>query len=113
VLIISANPFMQMVYGIRFFKDIQKCENIIPYHGLNDNYQVISQIRSTDNLAIASASFNVIVPLRPFGKFNFDSLPASSLFVPVGLVASHRSLCISNCTYFIIKIRTKSENTTL
>jgi hypothetical protein len=49
------------------------------------NYQVISQISSTDNIAVALASFDILVPLQPFGKFNADSL-ASSL-IPAGLVA--------------------------
>jgi hypothetical protein len=49
------------------------------------NYQVISHIRSKDNIAIALASFNVLVPLQPFGKFNIDNL--TSLSVPAGLVA--------------------------
>jgi hypothetical protein len=79
---------------------------------LNGNYQVISQIRSKDNLAIALASFNVIVPLRPFGKFNVDSLSASSLFVPAGLVAI--GLPVSVIALILIsRKRTKSENTPL
>jgi hypothetical protein len=44
------------------------------------------QIRSTDNIAIALASFNIPVPLQPFGKFNTDSLGSS--LIPVGLVAA-------------------------
>ena len=38
------------------------------------NYQVISQFSSTDNIALALASFDILVPLQPFGKFNVDSL---------------------------------------
>jgi hypothetical protein len=79
---------------------------------LNGNYQVISQIRSKDNLAIALASFNVIVPLRPFSKFNVDSLPASSLFVPAGLVAIGLSVSVI-ALILISRKRTKSENTPL
>jgi hypothetical protein len=49
------------------------------------NYQVISQIRSTDNLGIALASFNIYVPFQPFGKFNVNSLVPS--LIPAALVA--------------------------
>jgi hypothetical protein len=48
------------------------------------NYQVISQISSTDNTAVALASFDIHVPLQPLGKFNADSLV--SLLIPAGLV---------------------------
>jgi hypothetical protein len=48
------------------------------------NYQVISQISSTDNIAVALASFDILVPLQPLGKFNADSLVSS--LIPVGLV---------------------------
>jgi hypothetical protein len=33
------------------------------------NYQIISQVCSKDNVAIALTSFNIFVPLQPFGKF--------------------------------------------
>jgi hypothetical protein len=49
------------------------------------NYQVISQISSTDNIAVALASFDILVPLQPIGKFNADSL--GSLLIPAGFVA--------------------------
>ena len=49
------------------------------------NYQIISQIRSKDNVAIALTSFNIFVPLQPFGKFDADSL--TSTLIPAGLVA--------------------------
>jgi hypothetical protein len=49
------------------------------------NYQVISQVRSKDNIGIALASFNILVPLQPLGKFNADYLTSS--LVPAGLVA--------------------------
>ena len=49
------------------------------------NYRVISQIRSSDNLGIALASFNIYVPLQPFGKFNVNSLVPS--LIPAALVA--------------------------
>ncbi len=48
------------------------------------NYQVISQISSTDNIAVALASFDVLIPLQPLGKFNADSLVSS--LIPAGLV---------------------------
>jgi hypothetical protein len=41
------------------------------------NYQVISQISSMDNIALALASFDILVPLQPFGKFDVDSLISS------------------------------------
>jgi hypothetical protein len=50
------------------------------------NYQVISKIDSRkDNIAIALASFNVFVPLQPFGTINIDYL--TPLLLPAGLVA--------------------------
>jgi hypothetical protein len=60
------------------------------------NYQVISRIRSTDNIAIALASFNIYVPLQPFGKFNIDSLVSS--LIPAALVAtSLTAIMITKC----------------
>jgi hypothetical protein len=56
------------------------------------NYQAISQVRSADNTAIALASFNILVPLQPFGKFNAGSL-SSSLY-PAGLVAIGLSVLV-------------------
>jgi len=49
------------------------------------NYQVISQISSMDNIALALASFDILVPLQPFGKFDVDSLISS--LIPAGSVA--------------------------
>jgi len=50
------------------------------------NYQLISQVRSKDNNSgIALASFNILVPLQPFGKFDADSLTSS--LIAAGLVA--------------------------
>lgn len=49
------------------------------------NYQIISQVRSKDNVAIALTSFNIFVPLQPFGKFDADSLTPT--LIPAGLVA--------------------------
>jgi len=49
------------------------------------NYQVISQVRSKDNFAMALASFNILVPLQPFGKFDASNL--TSFLIPAGLVA--------------------------
>lgn len=49
------------------------------------NYEIISQVRSKDNVAIALTSFNIFVPLQPFGKFDADSLTPS--LIPAGLAA--------------------------
>jgi hypothetical protein len=49
------------------------------------NYQIISQVRFKDYVAIALTSFNIFVPLQPFGKFDADSL--TSTLIPAGLVA--------------------------
>src|ERR687891_513167 len=49
------------------------------------NYQLISQIRSKENISIALASFNILVPLQPFGSFNVYSI--APLLLPIGLVA--------------------------
>jgi hypothetical protein len=49
------------------------------------NYQIISQVRSKDNVGIALTSFNIFVPLQPFGKFDADSLTSS--LIPAGLAA--------------------------
>lgn len=49
------------------------------------NYQIISQVRSKDNVATALTSFNIFVPLQPFGKFDADSLTPT--LIPAGLVA--------------------------
>jgi hypothetical protein len=69
------------------------------------NYQVISQISSTDNnIALALASFNLYIPLQPAGKFNVDSL-ASSL-IPAGLVAIGLSAIV---IVLILILRGKAE----
>ena len=99
-----------------FFKfndvDIRNGDLSIDARFLEDgNYQVISQIRSTDNLAIALASFDIIVLLQPFGKFNADSLSSSSLFIPAGLIAIGLSISVI-ALILISRKRTKSENTT-
>jgi hypothetical protein len=75
-----------------FFKfsdiDIQNGDLSLKVKFVEDgNYQVISQIRSTDNIGIALVSFNIHVPLQPFGKFNADSLSSSLFLIPAGLVA--------------------------
>jgi len=49
------------------------------------NYQLISQIRSKENISIALASFNILVPLQPFGSFDVYSI--APLLLPIGLVA--------------------------
>jgi hypothetical protein len=72
------------------------------------NYQVISQISSTDNIAVALASFDILVPLQPFGKFNADSL-ASSL-IPAGLVAIGLSVIVI-ALILILRKREKANKT--
>jgi hypothetical protein len=72
------------------------------------NYQVISQISSTDNIAVALASFDILVPLQPFGKFNADSL-ASSL-IPAGLVAIGLSAIVI-ALILILRKREKADKT--
>jgi hypothetical protein len=49
------------------------------------NYQVISQISSMNNIALALTSFDILVPLQPFGKFDLNSLMSS--LIPAGSVA--------------------------
>lgn len=82
-----------------FFKfndlEIQNGDLSLEVQFLEDgNYQVISQIRSAENIAIALASFNIHVPLQPFGKFSPDSLSLSSLYIPAGLVVIGLSISI-------------------
>jgi hypothetical protein len=68
------------------------------------NYRAISQVSTTDNAAVALASFNILVPLQPLGKFSADSL-SSSLF-PAGLVAISLSILV---IAFIIVSRKKEK----
>ena len=49
------------------------------------HYQVISQVSSMDNIALALTSFDILVPLQPFGKFDVNSLISS--LIPAGSVA--------------------------
>lgn len=67
-------------------------------------YQVISQIRSKDNIGLALASFNIYVPLQPFGKFNVDSLVSS--LIPAALVA----ISLSAVVIVLILILKKRQN---
>jgi hypothetical protein len=97
-----------------FFKfndvDIQNGDLTLSVKFLEDgNYQVISQLRSADNLPIALASFNILVPLQPIGKFNADSL--SSLLIPAGLVAM--SISVSAIALILIsRRRRKAQKST-
>jgi hypothetical protein len=70
-------------------------------------YQVISQIRSTDNIGIALASFVIYVPLQPFGKFDVNSFVSS--LIPAALVA----ISLSSVVIVLILIlrRGKAGNT--
>ena len=70
------------------------------------NYQVIGQVRSKDNFAIALASFNILVPLQPFGKFNANYLTSS--LIPAGLVA----ISLSALVIALIMISRKREKAT-
>ena len=74
---------------VRFFED--------------GNYQVISQFSSTDNIALALASFDILVLLQPFGKFNVDSLLSS--LIPAALVA----IGLSSIVIILILILRKRE----
>ena len=73
------------------------------------NYQVISQIRSADNLAVALASFDILVPLQPIGKFDADSL--SPLLIPAALSAMGLSVSVI-VLILISRRKRKAEKTT-
>jgi hypothetical protein len=68
------------------------------------NYQLIIQIRSNENISIALASFNILVPLQPLGSFNFYSI--ASLLLPIGLVAIFGTIAI---TIFLIIVSRKKK----
>jgi hypothetical protein len=68
------------------------------------NYQLISQIRSNENISIALASFNILVPLQPLGSFNFYSI--ASLMLPIGIVAIFGTISI---TIFLIIVSRKKK----
>jgi hypothetical protein len=95
-----------------FFKfndvDIKNGDLSLKVRFLEDgNYQVISQISSTDNnIALALASFNIYIPLQPAGKFNVDSLISS--LIPAGLVAIGLSAIIV-VLILILRKRGKAE----
>jgi hypothetical protein len=67
------------------------------------NYQAIIQVSSTDNIAMALASFNIFVPLQPFGKVNVDSL--NSTLFSAGIVA----ISLSAIVIVVIMILRKNE----
>lgn len=70
------------------------------------NYQVIIQISSKDNIALGLASFNIYIPLQPFGKFNADSLTSS--LIPAGLIAIVLS-AIAITLILLLRKRGKAE----
>ena len=70
------------------------------------SYQVINQISSTENIAIALASFDIYVPLQPAGKFDVESLVSS--LIPAGLVAIGFSAIIV-VLVLILRKRVKAE----
>ena len=92
-----------------FFKfddiDIQNGDLSLKIRFLEDGYyQVISQIRSKDNIGLALGSFDIYVPLQPFGKFNVDSLVSS--LIPAALVA----ISLSAVVIVLILILKKRQN---
>jgi hypothetical protein len=72
------------------------------------NYQVISQISSMDNIALALASFDVLVPLQPFGKFDVNSLISS--LIPAGSVATGLSAIVIALILILRKKQIKPLN---
>lgn len=58
------------------------------------NYQVISQVSSTDNIAVVLASFDILVPLQPSGKFDVNSL-ISSLILAGSVAISLSAIVIA------------------
>lgn len=70
------------------------------------SYQVISQVRTKDNFAMVLASFNILVPLQPFGIFNVNYL--TSYLIPAGLVA----ISLSVLVIVLIIISRKREKAT-
>jgi hypothetical protein len=89
--------------------DIQNGDLSLKVRFLEDgNYQVISQIRSKDNIGLALASFDIYVPLQPFGKFNVDSLVSS--LIPAALVAISLSAVVI-ALILILRKRGKTAKT--
>jgi hypothetical protein len=72
------------------------------------NYQVISQISSMDNIALALTSFDILVPLQPFGKFDINSLISS--LIPAGSVAIGLSAIVI-ALILILRKREKADKT--
>jgi hypothetical protein len=89
--------------------DIQNGDLSLKVRFLEDGYyQVISQIRSKDNIGLALASFDIYVPLQPFGKFNVDSLVSS--LIPAALVAISLSAVVI-ALILILRKRGKTAKT--
>lgn len=73
------------------------------------NYQVISQISSMDNnIALALTSFDILVPLQPFGKFDINSLISS--LIPAGSVAISLSAIVI-ALIIVLRRREKTDKT--
>jgi hypothetical protein len=92
-----------------FFKfndvDIRNGDLSLKVRFLEDgNYQVISQISSMDNIALALTSFDVLVPLQPFGKFDVDSLISSLI------LAGSVAISLSAIVIVLILILRRSKN---
>jgi hypothetical protein len=97
-----------------FFKsnnvEIQNGDLSLNVRFLEDgNYQVISQISSIDNIAVALTSFDILVPLQPIGKFNAEAL--GPLLIPAGLVTMGLSVSVI-ALILISRRRRKTEKTT-
>jgi hypothetical protein len=76
---------------------------------LEDGYfHVISQTRSKDNIGLALASFDIYVPLQPFGKFKANSLVSS--LIPAALVAISLSAVVI-ALILILRKRGKTAKT--
>ena len=73
---------------------------------VDGNYQVISQVSSMDSIALALTSFDILVPLQPFGKFDINSLISS--LIPAGLVATGLSAIVI-ALILILRKREKSR----
>jgi hypothetical protein len=72
------------------------------------NYQVISQISSMDNIALALTSFDILVPLQPFGNFDVNSMISS--LIPAGSVAISLSAIVI-ALIIVLRRREKADKT--
>jgi hypothetical protein len=61
-----------------------------------------------DNIALALASFDILVPLQPFGKFDVNSLISS--LIPAGSVATGLSAIVIALILILRKKQIKPLN---